>query len=207
MRFWYARSKKIDGKPYAPATLICMRAAINRYLNSSTWDRQVKLMEDKEFKSSNNTLTAMIAQYLQNNEKDNKSFKAIDKEDLKKLSDYFDRSTPVVLQQEVFYLIIYHFGYKGREWLRGITKDSVKIHADDNGKTYVDLLRSTEEKNVRPSTSRRHFESIKTILMYATPDNPEKCPVAAVQFYLSKLPTTTSVLFPKPKPKSNLNDG
>ena len=93
-----------------------------------------------------------------------------------------------------------------REWLRDITKDSLKIQVSVNGKTYVDLSRPPNEKNVKPSTSRRHYESIKTILMYALPDHPDKCPVEAIRLYLSKLPTSSSTLFPKPKSISNLKN-
>lgn len=199
LRFWYATSTKKDGKLYAPATLICMRAAVNRYLNESVVDRKVNIITDKDFNASNNALMAKIAKYIKTNTNSEKSgYQAIDENDLKLLSKYFDRSTPQVLQHEVFYVIVYHFGYRGREWLRGITKHSLKLHTDPNGREFFDLVKTDAEKNVKASTNRRHFESIKTILMYSTPETPEKCPVFATKLYLSKLPDGNDTLFPKP---------
>ena len=43
LRLWYAKAKKIDGSDFSPATLICMRAAIQRYLTSSSVNRQVDI--------------------------------------------------------------------------------------------------------------------------------------------------------------------
>ena len=64
LRFWFANATKKDGKLYAPATLICMRAAVNRYLNDSVIDRKVNIITDKDFNTSNNALMAKIAKYL-----------------------------------------------------------------------------------------------------------------------------------------------
>ena len=191
-------SKKDDGSEFAPSTLICMRAAIQRFLTSPGVNRQINLMDGQEFQLANNTLKASIGVFLRKNRgKDTQTrTSAIDEKDLEKLSDYFDRTTPEKLQHEIFYNFIYHFGYRGREWMRSITKESVQISVDESGREYVDLLTPLQEKNVKPSTSRRHYESNKTILMYALPDNPRNCPVEAVKEYLSKL--RSDALFPKP---------
>jgi len=41
------------------------------------------------------------------------------------LKNYLNRSDPTRLQREVIFNIIWHFGFRGREWLRGLNKDSV----------------------------------------------------------------------------------
>ena len=196
LRLWYAKSKKTDGSDFAPATLICMRAAIQRFLTSSSVNREINIIDGQEFQLANATLKASIALFLRQNRGRDASTQAIDEEDLKLLSAYFNRASPERLQHEVFYSLIYHFGYRGREWLRSITKDSVKVCVDECGREYVDLLIPIQEKNVKPSTNRRHFESIKSIVMYSLPDNPSKCPVEAIKLYLTKL--QSNALFPKP---------
>ena len=201
LRLWYAKAKKIDGSDFSPATLICMRAAIQRYLTSSSVNRQVDIIDGQDFKMANTTLKASIAVYLKKNSRSDRGTKAIDEEDLRLLSAYFDRSTPERLQHEVFYDFLYYFGYRGREWLRDITRDSVKVCTDGCGREYVDLLTQLHEKNVKASTNRRHYESMKSIVMYSLPESPEKCPVEAVKLYLSKL--RSKALFPKPTPKKS----
>lgn len=199
LRLWYAKSTKCNGEPFSPSTLVCMRAAIQRYLNSSDVNQNVNIIDGEDFKLANNTLKAVIAKYLKSKKgcEDSSNLVAIDRDDLKLLSVYFTRSTPLILQQEVFYLFIYHFGYRGREWLRDITKDSIKVATDSHGREYVEVVKGHAEKNVKPSTSRRHYESIKNIFMYATPEAADKCPVQAVKLYLSKIPEHSNCLFPK----------
>ncbi|MEL7309477.1 MAG: DUF3504 domain-containing protein, partial [Pseudomonadota bacterium] len=94
---------------------------------------------------------------------------------------------------EVFFSICYFFGFRGREWLRDLTKDSVVLRKSPDGGDYIDLLKETAEKNVR---AEKHH-SVKQAIMTATPDNPSKCPVEALKIYLSKLPT--QCLWPKPR--------
>ena len=98
---------------------------------------------------------------------------------------------------EVFFLIIYHFGFRGREWLRSLTKSSVLIKfCPITNLRYVELIKEIKEKNVNQTNP----ESCKQILMYEKPTSIS-CPVQAIQLYLSKLPHNSNVLFPKPKIK------
>ena len=117
----------------------------------------------------------------------------IESSDMIRLNEYFDRSDPTRLQDEVFFSICYFFGFRGREWLRDLTKDSVVLRKSPDGGDYIDLLKETAEKNVR---AEKHH-SVKQAIMTATPDNPSKCPVEALKIYLSKLPT--QCLWPKPR--------
>ena len=197
LRYWYASARKVDGGIFSPSTYICMRASIQRYLSSSEVNRQNNIITDPEFNAANRTLQAAIGKYLQTNQNPKQQSKAIDKLDLQILGKYFDRSTPKVLQEEVFYLIIFHFGFRGREWVRNLTKESIIVHTDIHGREYIELLKPLSEKNVKPSTSRRHYESGKEIFMFSTPENKDKCPVQAVKKYLEKISNVT-VLFPKP---------
>ena len=44
LRLFYSSLKKDDNTYYAPATLGCIRAAINRYLTSAPWNRQINII-------------------------------------------------------------------------------------------------------------------------------------------------------------------
>lgn len=207
LRFWYSKLKRVDGQLYSPSSLICFRAAIHRYITSGSVGRTFNIMHDSEFNAANTMLKCMIGQYLKTNRSNHNEngISAIEASDLQLLRKYFDRSNPQILQHEVFWNIIYHFGFRGREWIRELNKDSIMIKTDSNGREFIDLIRPSAEKNVKPSLSRRHFESNKNIVMYATPESPSTCPVAAIKLYFQKMPNKIACLFPrhKGKPKAN----
>jgi hypothetical protein len=49
-------------------------------------------------------------------------YSAIEEGDLCKLRDYFDRSGPLQLQEEVVFLLLYYFGMRGSEWMRQLVR-------------------------------------------------------------------------------------
>ena len=71
----------------------------------------------------------------------------IEQSDMKKLNEYFNRSDPVRLQDEVFFSLCYFFGFRGREWLRNLAKDSIVLRETSDGIEYIDLVKGTAEKN------------------------------------------------------------
>ena len=113
---------------------------------------------------------------------------------MEKLGHYFNRSDAARLQ-EVFFNILYHFGYRGREWIRYIKVSSIQIHQDQNNVEFVEILKPRAEKNVKASLSRRNYETNKNVGMYELTDKT-KCPVHALKMYLEKLPGDD--LFPNP---------
>jgi hypothetical protein len=176
-RYWYSELKKKDGAYYCPATLICIRAAVHRHLTKAPVNRQIDILNSMQFAAANNMMRAMVGKFLKqkrltNNENSPKGCTVIEKNDLKTLSRYFDRSTPVVLQDEVFFQLCYHFGFRGREWLRDLKKEDVVVTCDSENREYVDLRRSRVSKNVKVSLQSKEYEDRKEIVMYATPDNP-----------------------------------
>ena len=107
--------------------MICFRASIQRYLSSSEVGRIVNIVNGEHFKEANNMLKCKIGQYLKaNGSSSNNSSVSINDEDLEKLGHYFNRSDAVRLQEEVFFNLLYHFGYRGREWIRDINVSSIK---------------------------------------------------------------------------------
>ena len=107
--------RKTDGSNFAPATLICIRAAIQIFLTLPSVNRQISIIDSQEFKLAKATLKASVARFLRRNHRRDISTEAINKEDLNSLSSYFNRASAEKVQHEVFYSPIHHFGYRGRE--------------------------------------------------------------------------------------------
>ena len=85
-----------------------------------------------------------------------------------------------------------------REWLRNLKKDDFIISVDGINCEYCDFKRFQLSKNVKGCLEKKIFENSKNIVMYATPDNENHCPVTAVKLYLKKLHHENDELFPKP---------
>lgn len=203
LRFWYSKMRKSDGSMFAPSTMICARAAVQRYMENV--GRNVNIIDGEHFKQANKTIKSIIALKLKEKASiSQNTFEALENDDLLKLKKYFSRDDPVRLQHEIFFLIIFHFGFRGREWLRDINKADLMFCSDSNGKEFIDLKIEKREKNVKGSLSRRHYETNKNAVIYSM-DEKNNCPVSAIRYYLSKIPPSVSVLFPKPK--KNHSDG
>ena len=197
LRLWFSRLKKKDGNVYSPTTLSCCRAAIHRHLLNV---RYIPLIGNDQFVAFDRTFKAMVTKSLRTKEilvsEGGSGYPAIEPEDMTLLRSYFDRSNPQKLQDEVFFLILFHFGFRGREWLRNLTTKSL-IVKESNGTKYVDFNKTQSEKNIRFTNQAVMRQAVMT----STPTTPESCPVEAVELYLQKLSKESPSLFPKPSLK------
>ena len=100
-------------------------------------------------------LKTKVGQYLNSGTQQLKQTVEIEQNDLARLSSYFNRSTPVRLQQEVWYNIEYNFGMRGRENIRDLTVDTFIKEKDSNGKTYIRINETLLSKNVKASLSHK----------------------------------------------------
>ncbi|PAA48129.1 hypothetical protein BOX15_Mlig018820g2 [Macrostomum lignano] len=186
LRLWYVNLKIVDQdgeRYYAPDRLRCFRASIHRYLRDV---RGTNLIGDDVFRRSNQTYNGMLRSIG-----DSFGYRAITASDMDKLCGYFDKSNPQKLQDEIFFLVMYHFGFRGRESIRALKKSDL-IVSSENGVKCVDLVKDGAEKTI----TERDWTDGKQFRLFATDD--ARCPVAAVEMYLSKVPQQVSVLFPKP---------
>ena len=164
-------------------------------------------MTDREFKPANNMLSAMASKYLKSPASCNdNSYKSLPKKDLEALGTYFDRSNAKKLQEEVFFNILYHKGYRGREWIRTLKISNLKIHTDECGIEYADLEIPAFSKNTKGSVVEKSYSNNKQSLIYSTPQQKKRCPVEAIKFYFSKIPPNVEVLFPLEKKHFNYSD-
>ena len=198
LRLYYANLKTKDDQYYSPSSLICFRASIQRYLSSPDVNRNVNIINGNDFQRANGVLRAMVGKYLKSKQPKHKGYGAITENDMSKICQYFDRSTLQRLQDEVLFNVIYFFGLRGREHLRHLTTDSIKIHEDDSGAKYCELDILLMSKNVKASLNSRENSDHKQARMYETACK-DTCPVEAYRKYMeyfsndSKYPS----LFPK----------
>ena len=128
LRYFYSELRTKQGLYYAPASLICFRAGLHRHFLFIRKD--VNIISDHLFERSNKMLATMVQRYKTSNQtKDREAYPAIEKNDLQKMMDYFDRSNGEVLQQEVMFHLIYHFGFRGRETMPLLDKSIKFLHS------------------------------------------------------------------------------
>ena len=161
LRFYYFKLQAKNGKPYAPRTLISIRAAIHRYLISAAVNRNINIIEDKEFQRPNAMLKAKVAQYLKSGDKE-RQFPTIQNTDLQKLNEYFTRSSPKILQEEVWFVLTYYLGLRGRELHHCIQHQWLEIGTDSSNRRYIRLKHNYLSKNVKASLKQKKLKISKT---------------------------------------------
>lgn len=193
LRYYYSELRTKTGEYYSKSTLICIRAAIYRFFKSQA--RSFDIINDKDFFHANQMLKAMTKKWIDNGGTA-KQYDFIEEEDMKSLRSYFDRSTPERLQEEVYFVIIYYLGLRGREWIKRIKKSSIKFMTDSKGKDYVTIEGiSAIQKNDQPSLTK-HVQSSKEPRIYKTMP-ASSCPLTAIRLFLEKLPSECELLFYK----------
>jgi integrase len=200
LRYFYSELRQENGEFFSPSSLICIRAGIHRRLTSAPINRNVDILHGEHFAAANNMLRVMVGRALTKKKMTgevSQGICAIEKEDLRLLRAYFDRSNPTCLQDEVFFNICYHFGFRGREWIRDLKKDDVCVCVDAQGREFVDLRRRSLSKNVKASLQSHIYEDRKCIVMYSLGGNTAHCPVVSIKDYLSRIPPKNNDLFPK----------
>ncbi|XP_006823554.1 uncharacterized protein LOC102801427 [Saccoglossus kowalevskii] len=87
LRQFYAEMRSQAGEKYGRSSLGAVRAAINRLINSPPYNRNLNIMQDREFNTANKTFKGLIKQ-LKIEGLDKVEHKiAICRDDLKKLVD------------------------------------------------------------------------------------------------------------------------
>lgn len=195
LRFFYFSLRTKSGEPYSPNSLIGIRASIQRYLQNPQVNRPENIISDKEFMRANATLKVMVKLWLKSG-KSSAKFPPIEDADMNILKSYFDRSNAEVLQQEVWFNIVYYFALRGRETVAQLTKDSIEFSEDSDGRKFAYINHNVLSKNIKSTLKNNEFENLKVARMYDNPDNIESCPLAALQLYFSKLPNN-NYLFPQ----------
>jgi len=185
LRLFYASLTTKHGALYSPSSLICIRAAIQRHLTSPDVNKTVNIIHGDEFQRSNGVLRSMIGRYLKSNQERKKEYEAIKEVDMEKIKQYFNRSTLEVLQEEVIFNIMFHFGLRGRENLRALTFSSIEIKLDGSDRHYGVINVPLLSKNVKASLNAKEHSDLKQARMYAE-NEKSTCPLEALILYKKK---------------------
>lgn len=197
LRYYYSKLKTKTGEFYSPSTLLCIRCSLNRFFNTASINKKINLVSDSEFSTSNAMLKTMVGNFLKQGGKV-KQYPPLEDNDMLKLSQYFTRKDPTSLQDEIIFNIIFYFGQRGREHIKMLKTSDLEQKTDENGKSWIEITRNLESKNVKGSLNRIDFMDNKQGKMFQNSINPDKCPVVAYNLYMKKLPLNSNELFPKP---------
>ena len=79
---------------------------------------------------------------------------------MEKLNTYFDRSSPEILQKEIYFSIKYYLGLRGREWIKGLKRNQIKIETDSRNRKFVtvegiDSIQNNDQPKIDASHSSR----------------------------------------------------
>ena len=195
LRFFYSELRTKEGNYYAPASLVCFRAAIHRYFLLIRSD--VNIIGDVRFRRSHQMLKAMVAKYKKSGQiKTKESYPVIEYKDMKKINEHFDRKTAEHLQEEVIFNFLFYFGLRGRETLPFLTKDSIVCETSSTGKKYLRIGHEILSKNAKASLNPKEYEDLKKARIYEKNDK-NTCPVEAWNLYLDLIKDSED-LFPAP---------
>ena len=195
LREFYASARKRDGTEYGKAAMSAIRAAIHRHITGAPHHRKINIMQDREFQVANHVYKGIIKTMKREGKDQTIHKQPISTGDLRKLntSPVFATTNPVSLQRKVWFDIMLHFGRRGREGLRSLTKSS-KVEADDTGRKFVRYGFNEKVKNHNGDLGDDYECKAR---MYAT--GTDNCPVSSFEKYVSKLNPRQDAFFQRPR--------
>lgn len=201
LRQFYGEFKtKRSGYLASPSTLTCVRAAIQRYLNSAPYSRPFNLVKDREFIPANNIFKAKCKIFFKTSMKKPQHKPVIGDGDMSKLGDYFKgyKDNPQILIESVWFYLCYYFGRRSREGWAKMTKGTFSFAKDSEGHDYIYMPKTECTKNYQGGNRQVDID-YSDQHMYGPG-------VEIFRYYLSKLNMNNDRLFQHPK-KAYLLDG
>ena len=124
LRFFNASLRSEKGIYNAPASLICIRTAIQRQLTSLEHSRKVNILNGDDLKKPDGVLEGTVKAFLTSSQEKSG---CISIEDLVKLRKYF-----AIYSISKIFNILFFFPLTGRENLRYLTKDCIDFNVADS---------------------------------------------------------------------------
>jgi hypothetical protein len=129
---------------YHTNTFKSINSAVNRHLHDV--GRDVDIVRDRAFKSSNNVLDGRLKKNLLEGRA---RPEVIPPADLQKMSQYlFSDPNPVSLRFRVWVLLSLQFVSRGLEFHEQLRVDSIVLLRDENGMEYATLSHETKQKKL-----------------------------------------------------------
>lgn len=188
---FYAGALSHEGTPYSVESLQTFRRSLSLYLasNSNLKNVHISIAQDWDYRQSNAVLAdLMVAETRKRSVHTTEAvIVPISEVDMQLLytSRTLSAANPTCLTWKVWFDITFHLckGKLPSNFWRSLIKQSLILESDVNGVyyTFADYvyLPAGEEPGK----------------MYATPNDPEKCPVRSTSLYLSKLCANCDALF------------
>jgi hypothetical protein len=107
----------------------------------------------------------------------------------------FDVNTPVVLQQKVWFEIVYYLCRRGRENQRAMSKDTFQVGVDASGRKFV--YQAVDESDKNHNERDKPEDTVGEGRMYQVMVSPV-CPVSSFKTYLLKLHPSCNDLWQRP---------
>ncbi|XP_069132874.1 uncharacterized protein [Argopecten irradians] len=182
-RFYVGASTR-DGKPYTRSTLVGIRASMNRYMQALPIGNLYSVLKSDVFASSNAVLEKLCSRDKGRERTTIK--KCLSSHDISKLmsSGVLSTCNPLSVVRKVWFDLTLHFGIKGKEAIRTLTKDSFILETDEKGLNYYRL--NLEKEMPKIETFSEMHDWNWHMRMYEIPDSPH-CPVRSMSLYVSKL--------------------
>ncbi|XP_041090619.1 uncharacterized protein LOC121303856 isoform X1 [Polyodon spathula] len=187
---FYPSVKKQTGEHFGKSSLTALRLGINRHLHDPPYSRQLSLMTDRPFLTSNQRFLGLLKQLETENRGMLSHHAPLQPGDFKKLLEtgVLGVDNPLALQRYVWMTLALHFAVRTAEHLYRMTKNTFAISVDKAGVQYLHFSCNPTQTN-------------NEARMYAQPGNP-MCPLKAYQLYTSKLHPARNSLWQKSnKPK------
>jgi hypothetical protein len=187
---YYTEARTAEGKEYTKSSLINLRASLNLYLRNEPHNRQINILRDEEFQSSNNIFLGVIKPQKQARlgVTTHKTAISITDADMDKLlgSEVLNPRTPARLFNRVWIYVMLLFGRRGRERQHYLKKSSIIEQTDGMGRIYYTL--DFYEADKFPNDCRMYSDESDTL-----------CPFKCLKYYLGKLNPNCQALFQKPR--------
>ena len=197
LRQFYGVVRNKDGSEYNHNTMRSIRSSMNRHIQAIP--RSIDIIQDKEFVTSNTVFDGQLKKNKAEGKDQTQHKTPITDKDWKTLhdSDALSTKAPTTLQNKVLTNLLTHFGRRGNEGLRQMTKKTFVQRKDENGKKYYEMAYNELTKNYQNSTGKSKDISKGKAVMVEQANDP-RCPVASFEMYLGLLHPNCDILFPYP---------
>lgn len=187
---FYCGLRKDTGELYTKKSMHAIRYGLRRHFQATM---DVDILKTNLFKLSNKTYKAMLVKLKQSGKVPVKYKNPVSKEDMGKILDSLDITTPEGLQNKVFIDIMMYIPNCGRGSLRSMSISDFDVKVDEQNQRYI-VHRDTMTK------SRNKDENCSGH-MYEIPGS-SRCPVASFLALKEVLNPGEQCMWQRPKPKT-----
>ena len=197
-------TRKTNGIAYPPKTLYQLMCGLLRHMKECNSDCPNFLdKKDNLFRTLHSAMDAHFHHlHSYGVGREIKHAKSLSREDEQKLwaTGVMGTTTPRALQNAAFFIVGKMFSLRGGQELRELKLSQVVRHDNPDRYEYTEHVSKT-----RNGTSKKLHVQSKVFSLYRCPEAGNRCPIFALDLYISKLPpeaTTQDIFFFRPLEKA-----